>query len=867
MSVTHIERTDTEILTPFKLFVLQNFPFIEEDFDSLTNYQIMSKMVEYMNTISSNLNILSENDIKVFEAFNTVVDYINDYFDNLDVQEEINNKLDDLVNDGTLTNLISTYLTPYIEEQNNVINNFKNQVESNVALLSTRVNSALNTPPLAVSNISGMTDTSKTYVLTTDGNWYYYNGTNWVIGGVYQATSIGENSVGYKNLTTMVKKKYILKYLNADSIVWNKGYSRYNGNLTTDATVTTSQALKFSKGSVINCLSEELLVRYTLYDMNGNYIRNTGTFRNIPTYSLDDDYYVVISISGDIEEATSTNIEFSAINDNIFDVNFNFYGSYTNKFLSDVFYVGKGTKIKFSDYGLKNSGGNISDSIAYIGYKKVNIDRITSEYVNFGSDNVYSNQEIEVPESMYLQVGIRLKGNKTLTDAQVSNLTNSIIIDYKIDNANSFIDGSLYRTYISDNGKMEFIPYTSGGLLFRIIGNHSINIKKNETTLISKTFASLLEDFPSKTVEYNGNNYLLLNQYRSLFYDLNYNEFRIWNLNDSAVGNNIINLVCNAYGQIIDCELLRLYLKEINGAENIFNSANWLSQINWKTKCSEYTSHFNITSKNIESFVFFTDQHLMGYSGTDFSSNLETYIGTLQKVYNSIPANFIVSGGDWLNNGDTPENACFKLGYIDGFMNSMFKNYYGIVGNHDTNYQGTERLTQTAIDNVWYRKTKKAYYKFEGINSMNYCFDSGTDSDNVMRDYRWEQINWFAQELLTDNPTHATVFTHIIWNNDVVQNFADNLTKLINAFNTHTSITLNSITYDFTNTTGHIDYVLSGHIHSDKNDTVNGVLCIATTTFAYSQSTPTFDMVFNDYDNNKVYLTRFGNGESRVFDI
>ena len=37
-----------------------------------------------------------------------------------------------------------------------------------------------------------------------------------------------------------------------------------------------------------------------------------------------------------VEDAVSTNIEFSAINDNIFDVNFNFYGSYTNKFLSDV---------------------------------------------------------------------------------------------------------------------------------------------------------------------------------------------------------------------------------------------------------------------------------------------------------------------------------------------------------------------------------------------------------------------------------------------------------------------------------------------------------------------------------------------------
>ena len=36
--------------------------------------------------------------------------YVNNYFDNLDVQEEINNKLDSLIEDGTFTNIISNYL-------------------------------------------------------------------------------------------------------------------------------------------------------------------------------------------------------------------------------------------------------------------------------------------------------------------------------------------------------------------------------------------------------------------------------------------------------------------------------------------------------------------------------------------------------------------------------------------------------------------------------------------------------------------------------------------------------------------------------------------------------------------------------------
>ena len=44
------------------------------------------------------------------EKFNDLHDYVEDYFDNLDVQEEINNKLDDMVEQGTLQEIITTYI-------------------------------------------------------------------------------------------------------------------------------------------------------------------------------------------------------------------------------------------------------------------------------------------------------------------------------------------------------------------------------------------------------------------------------------------------------------------------------------------------------------------------------------------------------------------------------------------------------------------------------------------------------------------------------------------------------------------------------------------------------------------------------------
>lgn len=50
--------------------------------------------------------------------------------------------------------------------------------------------------PLTAATVSAMTDTSKIYVYTgsesgmTAGNWYYYNGTQWVSGGVYNSVAI-----------------------------------------------------------------------------------------------------------------------------------------------------------------------------------------------------------------------------------------------------------------------------------------------------------------------------------------------------------------------------------------------------------------------------------------------------------------------------------------------------------------------------------------------------------------------------------------------------------------------------------------------------------------------------------------------------
>lgn len=101
---------NNEKIPYFCRVVLQNFPFIEEDFDALTTYGLVSKVVEYLNKVIKSQNTLVDNVNNLSLAFQQLHDYVEHYFDNLDVQEEINNKLDQMAEDGTLQEIITAYI-------------------------------------------------------------------------------------------------------------------------------------------------------------------------------------------------------------------------------------------------------------------------------------------------------------------------------------------------------------------------------------------------------------------------------------------------------------------------------------------------------------------------------------------------------------------------------------------------------------------------------------------------------------------------------------------------------------------------------------------------------------------------------------
>ena len=179
--------------------------------------------------------------------------YVNDYFDNLDVQEEINNKLENMADDGSLTTLIENYVDPIYQA-------YETRIDGEVESIRNEVESVVNGTPLPANSVSDMTDTTRVYLLLTDGYIYYYNGSAWTQGWIYQAAENSEtlndlidNYSTYKEKTTNISPN--LYDINAETSLSSK---YYNGEI--------GETISAVSNSTFNCgiVPVEYNTKYTL---------------------------------------------------------------------------------------------------------------------------------------------------------------------------------------------------------------------------------------------------------------------------------------------------------------------------------------------------------------------------------------------------------------------------------------------------------------------------------------------------------------------------------------------------------------------------------------------------------------------------
>ena len=130
---------DYKELSYFKRWTLENYPFIEADFDAITDYQLYCKIVEYLNKVIYNEK-LTEKAMEELEAeFLKLKEYVDEYLTDItDLKEEVqaiensmavltqniidlNNKIDGV--DSKVTQL-KTYTDNLVNESYDVLKNY-----------------------------------------------------------------------------------------------------------------------------------------------------------------------------------------------------------------------------------------------------------------------------------------------------------------------------------------------------------------------------------------------------------------------------------------------------------------------------------------------------------------------------------------------------------------------------------------------------------------------------------------------------------------------------------------------------------------------------------------------------------------------
>lgn len=123
---------------------LTNFPYIEEDFDAITDYALLCKVVEHLNKVIENDNLQNEAITELYNNFVALKEYVDEYLVDMDDLKEkvalieeaiqlIKNKLDE---QQTEIENVRVDMTSLINENFNIL---KSYVDYNDSILDDKI--------------------------------------------------------------------------------------------------------------------------------------------------------------------------------------------------------------------------------------------------------------------------------------------------------------------------------------------------------------------------------------------------------------------------------------------------------------------------------------------------------------------------------------------------------------------------------------------------------------------------------------------------------------------------------------------------------------------------------------------------------
>ena len=266
-------------LQPFQAWVQQSLPAVYDD--SLSYTDLLAKMLAYLNNLVANNNTLSTD---VTNAIN----YINTFFESTDFQEKVDDKLNRMASDGTLSRLIQPLFDVYKEEIDQTVDEYKKQTDQTVDEYKKQTDHTVAYQNTAISSIQSQQDTLKQRMDTftqlpsgsTSGD------------AELQDIRVGANGVTYSTAGDAVRgqysqlKEYLGKIIIKDLSWETSTVIHEDGSVGVEQNYNTSNFVRVYGNEIIKqnpilIDGVKFMCRISEYDNNHNFIRvNDGLYND-----------------------------------------------------------------------------------------------------------------------------------------------------------------------------------------------------------------------------------------------------------------------------------------------------------------------------------------------------------------------------------------------------------------------------------------------------------------------------------------------------------------------------------------------------------------------------------------------------------
>lgn len=105
------KKENYNILEPIKFYCQKVLPLVYDD--SLSYYELLCKVVDYLNNTINEVNTNYKNIEELYNIITQLKEYVNNYFENLDIQKEVNTKIEELIIDGRLNISLNSISVTY----------------------------------------------------------------------------------------------------------------------------------------------------------------------------------------------------------------------------------------------------------------------------------------------------------------------------------------------------------------------------------------------------------------------------------------------------------------------------------------------------------------------------------------------------------------------------------------------------------------------------------------------------------------------------------------------------------------------------------------------------------------------------------